>query len=449
MSDASRDSLVEPPVSGGDVEPRAFAIRSVVDRAVTRTERLFAVLRAGFALVVFGLFVASEAGQHFSLQFALELFVCLAAVGFSVWVARRSKQRVFRRRELVLSVCVDAGLCAAGLFTNVLAPGHVPFEIFLTFDAAIVPLVVFSSFFRVSKAAVLASGAAHALGVSAVALADVGTGPLPDRALALFCVYFALAFVAALFATRRAEEIFWGIAEASFRAEAARGSVFALLQDHHDLRSTLFDLQLNAERLAERAEAGAGDLTELRERLVRGIGDLGRATSRTRDRALATLGGLEAPSAANPERAWEDAVASLGARARELSLERRTALGPEVVFGGGTEGLARVLAHLLVNALEGDGTRGASRVSIAVSELREGFSDFVLEDDGPGIAEKWLEILGRERATSSKPDSAGIGLWLTGLLVRAVGGRLRFERAPAGGARVSVRLPRAAPDARR
>jgi signal transduction histidine kinase len=258
----------------------------------------------------------------------------------------------------------------------------------------------------------------------------------------LLAVYTCSSIALAFFTTNRAREIFSRVGRAVLRAEGARGGVFALLQDHHDFRSTLGSLQLRADRLGETLEqtsSSSPDTAQLRLQLQQSIDLLSDATQKTRDRALGALSGLTSPSAASVDQALATARKDPGLVGLRVDVQ----LGPtEVLFGGGTEGLARLLGHFLVNAVEGNGRCGAEGVSIRTAKTAPALIDLILEDDGPGFSEEMLKLAGRSRATSTKDGSAGIGLWLSRSTVLAAGGSMRLTNTP-GGARVSLRLPSA------
>jgi C4-dicarboxylate-specific signal transduction histidine kinase len=117
---------------------------------------------------------------------------------------------------------------------------------------------------------------------------------------------------------------------------------------------------------------------------------------------------------------------------------------------GGAESLRRILAALVENACEGDGRRTATRVEVAVSEQAAlGALAIEVLDDGPGFAAADLAQRIAPFVTS-KPHSAGLGLYTAERLARASGGSLRRATRPGGGAAVSVFLasaPRQPPPA--
>ncbi|HTO09656.1 MAG TPA: ATP-binding protein [Myxococcota bacterium] len=197
-----------------------------------------------------------------------------------------------------------------------------------------------------------------------------------------------------------------------------------------------------AESLSDQKTA-AGELVEALQRLKRLIGEAqGVATTTTSPRAplVSAVRLLEAVTAA---------AARLRARFPRLALEvelARPALeGARVVVCAGAEGLAGLLDALLMNACEGDGARGATRVVLRIGA--EGEVDVVsleVTDDGPGFSAAQLgESL--QPFASAKPGRLGLGLYTAEHILAASGGSLRRENGPRGGARVTAFLP-AAPE---
>jgi two-component system sensor histidine kinase HupT/HoxJ len=84
---------------------------------------------------------------------------------------------------------------------------------------------------------------------------------------------------------------------------------------------------------------------------------------------------------------------------------------------------------------------GQGRVSVT-GERRGDRAVLAIRDEGPGIAP---EHLGRifEPFFTTKPQGAGTGLGLTisREIVHELGGELRAENDPAGGARFVIELP--------
>ncbi|MCP3099307.1 HAMP domain-containing histidine kinase [Myxococcus sp. K15C18031901] len=112
---------------------------------------------------------------------------------------------------------------------------------------------------------------------------------------------------------------------------------------------------------------------------------------------------------------------------------------------GGVTTLRRVMENLVLNACEGDGARGATRVAVvARAEPLSGRLEVVITDDGPGFPPALLDGAVQALA-SSKSDGMGLGLYTSECLLRASGGALQRENTTDGGALLRLVLPREYP----
>ena len=101
--------------------------------------------------------------------------------------------------------------------------------------------------------------------------------------------------------------------------------------------------------------------------------------------------------------------------------------------------LSQILLNLLLNA--GQAMRGAGEVRIS-ARTGSGHAELRVEDGGPGIAQDVLPRL-FEPFVTTRPagQGAGLGLAVSQHLAHALGGTLRAENAPEGGARFVLTLP--------
>jgi signal transduction histidine kinase len=143
-------------------------------------------------------------------------------------------------------------------------------------------------------------------------------------------------------------------------------------------------------------------------------------------------------------------VAAVVERARALVFAGvRT--GPSVSVGTGIDGmvvtadpdrLVQVLVNLLQNAHDAVREQGQATVTIR-AEIAGEHALLLIEDDGPGIADEVRQRLFEPFATS-KPHGTGLGLYISFMLARAMGGDLWLDPRPAGGTVATLRLRRAA-----
>ncbi len=205
----------------------------------------------------------------------------------------------------------------------------------------------------------------------------------------------------------------------------------------HELRSPVAVLRSEAEVALRAPEAT--EVVELAEgvlgesiRLERIVADL-----------LVLARGDEARSPGNLSAIdLDDIVLTEAARRRRVEIDTRSVSAGRV--RGTREGGTRIVAHLLDNAAR----HAHSRVSVG---LRCDASTVTLwvDDDGPGIpVEDRSRVFERftrlESARRRDTGGAGLGLAVVAATASSMGGSVRIEDSPLGGARFIVRLPEAA-----
>ena len=214
--------------------------------------------------------------------------------------------------------------------------------------------------------------------------------------------------------------------------------VVDLLGANHDIKNVLSTAILNAASLRKALESASPPDPGLLEKMdkVQQALALVVAISRTsRDSAAAeSKPGEPVPLAPT----LESVRARLSARWSECTVEvPRTE--DAVVLPGGSASLERILENLLVNAAEGDGTRGARRAEVSV--FAQGpWLRLAVEDDGPGFPPESPSSAGNIQST--KRQGTGLGLVTVASLVAAARGELSRTNRAGGGARVEVVLPR-------
>lgn len=106
--------------------------------------------------------------------------------------------------------------------------------------------------------------------------------------------------------------------------------------------------------------------------------------------------------------------------------------------------LAQVVGNLVANAFQHSQPPAAVRVS---SKVEGQSAEIEVQNDGPAIPEADLKKLFApfqrgEGARATSARSVGLGLYITGAIVAAHGGRIEVESSAARGTRFIVRLPR-------
>jgi signal transduction histidine kinase len=125
----------------------------------------------------------------------------------------------------------------------------------------------------------------------------------------------------------------------------------------------------------------------------------------------------------------------------ELNVEVSGDLPPAAIAA---QRLGQVVLNLLVNAAEAMGSGGTLTLR-AIGAREQGAGPTVtieVLDTGPGIDPAEAEEI-FEPFVSTKPRSAGLGLYLCRRIVEGRGGRIEVRKAPGGGARMVVTLPAA------
>jgi signal transduction histidine kinase len=178
------------------------------------------------------------------------------------------------------------------------------------------------------------------------------------------------------------------------------------------------------------------DVTEEADRLYRLVEDLVVLTRVER-------GGLEVgDDPVNLGRVLERVVATERTRWPGVVLVVRVPPDLPSIRGEDTY-LEQVLRNLLGNAAKYGGV--GTTVTVTV-EAQDGEVTLRVLDEGPGIeadeAEALFDLFYRSSGVAGSVAGAGIGLFVCRRLVTAMGGRIRADRRPEGGAAFEVVLPR-------
>ena len=104
--------------------------------------------------------------------------------------------------------------------------------------------------------------------------------------------------------------------------------------------------------------------------------------------------------------------------------------------------LEQVVFNILLNAAQAMG--GCGRVTVA-AERRGARVALVIRDEGPGIAPEHLGRIFEPFFTTREGTGTGLGLAISSGIVQELGGDLRAENHPGGGASFRLELPAHAP----
>ena len=120
----------------------------------------------------------------------------------------------------------------------------------------------------------------------------------------------------------------------------------------------------------------------------------------------------------------------------EIELEFETTMSNRVLLDAGQ--LQDSLLNLILNARDACGTSGTIRV--CVTEIRDTWIDFTVEDTGPGFSDHALKHALDPFFTTKGEGGSGLGLSMVYDTAKLAGGQLRLSNTE-DGARVTLRLP--------
>ncbi len=160
--------------------------------------------------------------------------------------------------------------------------------------------------------------------------------------------------------------------------------------------------------------------------IVRGLLDLGRPTS-------SVLQPIELlPLVHNCVR-----IGGAGAELKSVGI--RIEIPASMVVRSDPGRLSQILLNLLLNAAQA--MEGTGEVKISASTVGQ-YAELRVEDRGPGISPEVLPRLFEPFVTTrAAGQGTGLGLAVSQHLAQGMGGSLRAENAPEGGARFTLTLP--------
>ncbi len=220
-----------------------------------------------------------------------------------------------------------------------------------------------------------------------------------------------------------------------------------ILGYNHDINNALMSAGSAADMLAvmgiQRNALARADFEELVRELNEGLGHIKDMVMEIRQKGRRYAGGD--PEGVDLLPVLTSVRASVGLRFPGVDIQLAADPPPQplrALVRGGVTTLRRVVENLLINACEGDGTRGAEQVRVtARTEPYSGRLELVIADDGPGFPPDKLHAP-TEGLHTTKSQGTGLGLYTTECLIRASGGLLERKNAPTGGAELRILLPR-------
>lgn len=225
----------------------------------------------------------------------------------------------------------------------------------------------------------------------------------------------------------------WGEASA-FLAHQARTPLASLMLSAKAARASL-DSGLSGAGLESAVLAATADLSRAEAEAAR----IAALFSRVR-----SLSGFKDPEPEDldPEEALREACTALGARglgleASEVTVERR-GLGKQPPFDRGY--LVEAFLNLLSNSLEACAEHGTRFRALVTLSSNPGSYVISYADSVTGLDPSLAKRVGSARF-STKPDGAGLGVWLVGRIAALHGGQLDIAMSEALGLTFTMTFP--------
>jgi two-component system sensor histidine kinase KdpD len=273
---------------------------------------------------------------------------------------------------------------------------------------------------------------AHVLG--AVGVTPPGTTDGPDRQ------QFVEAIVGQLAVALDRERLAERTARDQVAIEAERLRTALLSSLSHDLRTPLGAVEGAADTLLQRSDLEEPVRRGLLESIILESRRMGRLIGNLLEMVRLESGSLEVQAE------WQSVDELVGMallRTEEQLAQHRviTDLAPGLPLLK-VDGV--LIEQVLVNLLENAGKYAPRGTTIRVSAaVRDHMMEIVVDDEGPGVPIDEQEAIFDKfhRAGASERGGSGLGLTICRGIVTAHGGSVSAEASPAGGLRVTVRLP--------
>jgi signal transduction histidine kinase len=255
-------------------------------------------------------------------------------------------------------------------------------------------------------------------------------GETPDLSLLALQIFMGVASITALVLAAASAE----------RVEALRAEQELLAIVSHDLKNPLGALRLGTrhlltqppEQLGPQARKHGEFIARIARRMESLIGNvLDAATIRTGHLSLV-------PEPQDLAALIRDAADTFRPLAEEKSQTMRVDVPPELPVEGDRERLLQVLSNLLANAVKFAPNNGTIT---ARAWAADGWVQFSVSDDGPGIGPGELERVFEPYWSGEPSSGTGLGLSIVKGIVEAHGGATSLESRPGRGTTVGFRLP--------
>ncbi len=417
--------------------------QQLLNEAATRGERAVSYARIVFCLANYARFIALgglfKDGQ-ISVEALLETPAVAIAVLFSLYVLRKTKSQNLAEPVLIASVVLDAMVCFVLLLPNVLWPWPAYTGIVRTPDVTAILVATFAAGLRLSPRVAVLAAICNLAQLGALVSLDIHRSQ-PDsitKDIVLSTIIFLATALLSVVVAARTRRLVLASAKTMTRAERAKRSLGAVLEDQHDLRTLLASASLNADRVLEfvntqpkppaAAERLHQDLTAIQEFLAV-----------SKERAHGHVASLQSPTPVDLLQTIQAAIAIIQVRFPSVRFTTAVSGTPHVLVAGGITSLQRICLNILGNACEGDGTTSARQVDVRAAPIAENQLLFEVQDDGPGFSDALLARPTSDCMTS-KSKGSGLGLFLVESLLAASGGQLARLNRSGGGARLRLYL---------
>ncbi|MCC6277059.1 MAG: HAMP domain-containing histidine kinase [Oligoflexia bacterium] len=102
--------------------------------------------------------------------------------------------------------------------------------------------------------------------------------------------------------------------------------------------------------------------------------------------------------------------------------------------------IGRIISNIVDNSIDAVSNRGTVNIKATLTEDQKTIK-LSVSDNGAGMSEDKLRMLGRAPVTSEKPNGTGIGFFSAKQALEKVGGRIWIHSKPGRGSQVELQLP--------